>query len=102
MAKYQPGAETGNSSATGGWVGAETFKEALEKINVPPSATVTPADVTDGMHALGPNFTLGGNMPPTTFAPGKPATQQSCGWYIKVSGGKLVTPLGSGMICQPS
>jgi branched-chain amino acid transport system substrate-binding protein len=38
-------------------------------------------------------------MPPVTYAKGKPAVQQPCGWYAKVQDGKLTTPKGTGQVC---
>jgi branched-chain amino acid transport system substrate-binding protein len=38
-------------------------------------------------------------MPPVTYAKGKPAVQQPCGWYAEVQGGKLTAPRGTGQVC---
>jgi hypothetical protein len=72
------------------------------KAGIATGATPTSADVLKGLYTLGPDFTAGGLMVPTTYTPGKPATQKICGWYAKVVNGAMTTPKGAAMVCLPS
>lgn len=97
MAKYEPSAQTTNTSATAGWVAGEVFGAALAKSGA--TGTVTSADVLKGLYALGPNFDLDGSIPPVTYTAGKPAVQKTCGWFLKVTGDQVTAPKGTGLIC---
>lgn len=91
MRKYEPKSVL-NSSGTAGWYAAMVFQQAVEK--AASSGDVTAAAVTSGLDALGPNFDLGGVIAPTTYAEGKPAFQESCGWYMLVENGQQTAPYG--------
>ncbi|HVV30453.1 MAG TPA: ABC transporter substrate-binding protein [Mycobacteriales bacterium] len=97
--KYQPDSVL-DSSGTAGWYAAKVFQEAVEKSGA--TGDITAADVTNGMHALGPDFDLDGALAPVTYAAGKPAVQQSCGWYMAVKGGQETAPYGYGRKCAPA
>ena len=87
-----------NASATAGWFAGELFKTAVEKSG---ASAVTSASILAGLYKLGPNFDLGGNIPPVTFTKGKPATQKPCGYFVQLKGGKATTPKGDGQVCLP-
>jgi branched-chain amino acid transport system substrate-binding protein len=97
MKKYQPTA-IGNSNGPIGWAAAVVFGAAATA-GIPAGATPTAAGILNGLYTLGPNYTAGGLIPPTTYTRGKPATQKPCGWYAKVVNGALTTPEGPGMVC---
>jgi branched-chain amino acid transport system substrate-binding protein len=100
MKKYEPNA-VGNSNGPLGWAAGVVFGDAA-KAGIATGATPTSADVLKGLYTLGPDFTAGGLMVPTTYTPGKPATQKICGWYAKVVNGAMTTPKGAAMVCLPS
>jgi len=100
MAKYEPNAQTTDTSATAGWVAGEVFGAALAKSGA--TGTPTSADVIKGLFALGPDFDLDGSIPPVTYAAGKPAVQKPCGWFMKVTGDKVTAPKGTGLVCVGS
>jgi branched-chain amino acid transport system substrate-binding protein len=100
MATYQPSAEIANTSATASWVAGEVLGAALAKSGV--TGTPTSADVLKGLYALGPDFDLNGSIPPVTYTAGKPAVQKTCGWFMKITGGQVTAPKGTGQICVGS
>jgi branched-chain amino acid transport system substrate-binding protein len=100
MKQYMPNT-IGNSNGPLGWAAGVVFGDAA-KAGIAAGATPTSADVLKGLYTLGPNFTAGGLIPPTTYTPGKPATQKACAWYAQVVNGQLTTPKGSSQICVGS
>lgn len=69
------------------WMSSELFKKAAEAVNLSP--TSTSADVFKGIYAL-KDETLGGAMPPTTYAKGQP-TFVSCWYDMSVKDGAYVS-----------
>jgi branched-chain amino acid transport system substrate-binding protein len=64
-------------------------------------ATVTSADIIKGLLSLRQE-TLGGIVPPITFAPGRGHIDTNqCIYPGKVEGGKFVYPLGERFVCPP-
>jgi branched-chain amino acid transport system substrate-binding protein len=100
MKQYAPNT-VGNSNGPLGWAAGVVFGAAA-KAGIAAGATPSSADVLKGLYTLGPNYTAGGLMVPTTYTPGKPATQKVCGWYAKVVNGALTTPKGAAAICLGS
>lgn len=100
MKQYQPNIDA-NSNGPLGWAAGTVFGAAA-KAGSTASADVTAADVTKGLYTLGPDYTAGGLMVPTTYTAGKPATQKACAWYTKVVNGAYTTPLGTSAICVGS
>jgi branched-chain amino acid transport system substrate-binding protein len=100
MAKYQPNS-IGNSNGPLGWAAGYVFGAAA-KAGITASDTPSGAGVLKGLYTLGPDYTAGGLIPPTTYTPGKPATQKACGWYAKVVNGAVTTPFGTGQVCISS
>lgn len=94
MATYSPKTPT-NSSGTATWAAATVFAAAAAHI----SATPTSADIYTGLYGLGADYSAGGVIPPVTYTKGKPATQKTCGWYLQIKGGKVISPKGSSMVC---
>jgi branched-chain amino acid transport system substrate-binding protein len=99
MQKYQPNGEL-NSTGTTGWYSLEVFKKAIEASGA--KGVPTSADVYKGLYALGPNFDLDGIIAPVTYAEGKPAVQQPCGWYATLADGKWSAPHGTKRVCIPA
>ena len=97
MKTYQPSSPL-NSSGTGGWYAGKVFQTALDKAGIT-DAPVTSTDVYKGLYALGPNFDLDGVLAPVTYTEGKPAVQQTCGWFMKVVGDRETAPQGTKPVC---
>jgi branched-chain amino acid transport system substrate-binding protein len=100
MQKYQPKVDA-NSNGPLGWTAGVVFGAAA-KAGIAAGATPTSADVLTGLYSLGPNYTAGNLMGPTTYTPGKPATTAACAWYTQVVNGAYTTPKGTGPICVGS
>jgi branched-chain amino acid transport system substrate-binding protein len=101
MKQYQPNT-IGNSNGPLGWAAGVVFGDAVKAGGAAAGADVTSTQVYKGLYSLGPNFTAGGLMVPTTYTQGKPATQTACAWYAQVENGALTTPKGTGPICVGS
>jgi branched-chain amino acid transport system substrate-binding protein len=96
MNKYQPSAAR-NASGTAGWYAGQVFALAVQKSGA--TGDITSAEITTGMHALGPNFDLNGILAPVTYTAGKPAVQKFCAWIMVDSNGKETAPFGYGRSC---
>jgi branched-chain amino acid transport system substrate-binding protein len=97
MKQYQPNVDD-NSNGPLGWTAGYVFGAAA-KAGSTAGADITSADVYKGLYSLGPNYTAGGLMGPTTYSQGKPATTSACAWYAKVVNAAYTTPLGTSAIC---
>jgi branched-chain amino acid transport system substrate-binding protein len=98
MKQYAPNAIWENSTATASWAAGTVLADALKNA----SDNVTSAEILQGLYALGPNYTAGGVIPPTTYNQGKPATQsKACVWYMQVVNKKVTSPEGTDAVCVP-
>jgi hypothetical protein len=94
MKKYEPSTDD-NSNGPLSWTAGVVFGAAA-KAGITAGTTPTSADILKGLYSLGPNYTAGGLMPPTTCAVGKPAVQsQGCDWYATLANGAFTTPMGT-------
>jgi branched-chain amino acid transport system substrate-binding protein len=97
MKQYEPKTPL-NSSGTAGWYAGQVFDKAATA-GIKAGATPTSAQVYAGLYSLGAKFDLGGILPAITYAKGKPAVQQECGWYMEVKAGKETAPEGTSKVC---
>lgn len=89
MSKYFPSDDLSGNTGQIGWTAGALFQAALK--NVPASATVTSADVVDGLNSIKDND-LGGLLPqPITFQKGTPHAPQTCVFTAHLKDQKLVT-----------
>jgi branched-chain amino acid transport system substrate-binding protein len=96
MARFVPGGRRGSFSAQT-WAAGKL----LEVIAAGFPADVSSADILTGLHALR-GETLGGLVPPMTFAPGRGhGDVNQCIIPSRVEGGKFVYPFGEQFSCPP-
>jgi branched-chain amino acid transport system substrate-binding protein len=97
MDKYIAGGGRKGSFSAFTWVNGKLFEAIAGGFG----ATVTSADITKGLLALR-RETLGGIVPPLTFAPGRGHIDTNqCIYPAKIEGGKFVYPLGERYVCPP-
>jgi branched-chain amino acid transport system substrate-binding protein len=101
LQQYAPGI-VGSSSFSENdaedWTGGQLFVAAAKAANM--GANPTSAQVLQGLYSLH-GETLGGLVPPLTFASGQ-ATQVNCWFYMGITGGQFTTPTGLTPSCVPT
>jgi branched-chain amino acid transport system substrate-binding protein len=93
--QYQPGEDVGGYGATA-WVQGKLWERIASSFGEP----VTRDQIFAGLYALH-RETLGGLVPPISFADGPHGNVNLCGVPIKVSGGRITSPLGDKFVCAP-
>lgn len=89
MKKYYPSVNLSVTEGQVGWTGGALFRAALQ--DVPRSATVTSADVINGLNRITTN-NLGGLLPQgITFKSGMPHAQSSCIFTAHIKNEELVS-----------
>jgi branched-chain amino acid transport system substrate-binding protein len=82
-----------------GWVDAQYFARAIENLPLAvKSGPITTAVVLDGVYAL-KNETLGGLIPPMTFARGKVAPFVNCYAVLRIGKDGVTSPTGNKPVC---
>jgi branched-chain amino acid transport system substrate-binding protein len=99
LAKYWPNFDAFISpyNATATWAALQLFKTAAATL--PDSPAPTPADTTNAIYALPPNFTLDGLIPPQTLVKGKP-NLNPCFYIVQIKNQKYTAPYGLKSYCQ--
>jgi len=96
MSEHYPKAlSNGNEMVGTEWVAGQLFKAAASKVQ----GDITSESLLDAMYTLGPNFDLGGLMPPYTYTKGQPTPATPCMFIAKVAGGKWTAPNGLTTVC---
>lgn len=98
MGKYYPDVNLSTTEGQVGWTGGILFQKALK--NISPTATVTSADVINGLNTI-KNDNLGGLLPQgITFEKGVPHAQETCIFVAHVRNQKLESDPQP--VCGPS
>jgi branched-chain amino acid transport system substrate-binding protein len=88
-----------DQSAMKGWASGMLLAAAVNALGASArSGAITPAMITQGLHALH-NETLGGLLPPMNYPAGQPSPLVNCYSTIKVTGSGVVAPNGAKFTC---
>jgi len=93
--RYQPGEDVGGYGATA-WVQGKLWERIAPSFGEP----ATRDEIFSALYALH-RETLGGLVPPISFPSGPHGNVNLCGVPIKVTGGRITSPLGDKFVCAP-